>query len=89
MHPYHHAIKEEKLLSSKKVTSFLQRRWKGVIPPITSIEVTMTDMSNWFRQDAESQGFAVFEGLITNVCDGGRKTACIARNKREVTRKAL
>jgi len=31
MHPYHHAIKEEKLLSSKKVMSFLQRYWKGVI----------------------------------------------------------
>jgi len=30
--PCHHAIKEEKFLSFKKVMAFLQRYWKGVIP---------------------------------------------------------
>jgi len=32
MQQYHHAMKDEKLLSSKKAISFLQRYWKEVIP---------------------------------------------------------
>jgi len=46
MHPYHHASKEEKILSSsKKVMSLLKRYWKGVIPSESSWSATSG--TNW------------------------------------------
>jgi len=44
---------------------------------IASLEDPIAEMINCFWRIQESQGFAVIEGFIVNVCDGWRKKACL------------
>jgi len=75
MQPYHRAIKEEKLLSSKKVKlmSFLQRYWKGVSHSVRVLLFSKSPHPNVLkigRQSDESQGITTTESSKFNPCDG-------------------
>ena len=44
---------------------------------IASLEDPIAEMINCFWRIQESQGFAIIEGFIINVCDGWRKEDCL------------